>query len=86
MSLDNDILKIKEQRLEYPTTNIIDHLNINSFRSKFDSPIEIIKNFNIFLISQSKLNASFPKNQFKIKVFKCFRRDCVCVCVYTLPP
>ena len=31
--------------------------------------------FNIFLISESKLDASFPKNQFKINGYKCFRRD-----------
>ena len=69
-------MKIKEQRLEYPTTNIIGHLNINSVRNKFDSLIEIIKNFNIFLILESKLDASLPKNQFKINGYKCFRRDC----------
>ena len=73
--LDNGLLKIKEQRLEYPTTNIIGHLNINSVRNKFDSLIEIIKIFNIFLISESKLDASFPNNQFKINGYKCFRRD-----------
>ena len=73
--LDNDLLKIKEQRLEYSTTNIIGHLNINSVRNKFDSLIEIIKNFNIFLISESKLDASFPNNQFKINGYKCFRCD-----------
>ena len=73
--LDNNLLKIKEQRLEYPTTNIIGHLNRNSVRNKFDSVIEIIKNFNIFLISKSKLDASFPNNQFKISGYKCFRRD-----------
>ena len=27
--LNNNLLKIKEQSLEYPTTNIIGHLNIN---------------------------------------------------------
>ena len=74
--LDNDLLKIKKQRLEYPTTNIIGHLNINSVRNKFYSLIEIIKNFNIFLFLESKLDASFPKNQFKINGYKCFIRDC----------
>ena len=68
-------MKIKEQRLEYPTTNIFGHLNINSVRSKVDSYTEFIKNFNIFLISESKLDASFSKNQFKTNGYKCFRRD-----------
>ena len=74
--LDNDLSKIKKQRLEYPRTNIIGHLNINSVRNKFYSLIEIIKNFNIFLISESGLDASFPKNQFKINGYKGFRRNC----------
>ena len=68
-------MRIKEQRLEYPITNIIGHVNISSVRNKFDSLIEIIKIFNIFLISESRLDASFPKNQFKINGDKCFRRD-----------
>ena len=54
MLLDNDLLKIKKQRLEYPTTNIIGHLNINSVRNKFDSLIEIIKNFNPFFHNVEK--------------------------------
>ena len=73
--LNNNLLKIKEQSLEYPTTNIIGHLNINSVRNKFNSLTEIIKNFNIFLILESKLDASFPKNQFKVNGYKCFRCD-----------
>ena len=71
--LGNDFLKFKEQCLEYSRTNIIGYLKINSVRNKFDSLIEIIKNLNIFFISESKLDAWFPKNQFKIKNYKCFR-------------
>ena len=41
---------------------MIDHLNINFVRNKFDSLIEIIKSCNIFLISESKLDIY----QFKI--------------------
>ena len=59
--LDNDLLKIKEPRLNYLTTNTIGHININSVRNKLDSFIEIIKNFNIFH-SKSKVDASFSKN------------------------
>ena len=61
--LYNVLLKIKEQHPQYPTTILFDHLIINSVRNVFDdSLIEIIKNFNIFIISESKLGASFPKN------------------------
>ena len=57
------------------TASVMKGLNINSVRNKFDSVIEIIKNFNIFLILEPKLDASFPKNKFKINSYKCFRRD-----------
>ena len=60
--LDNDLLKIKEQCLEYPTTNIFDHLNINSVSNIFDGLIEIMrKNLNIFITLESKLDATFQK-------------------------
>ena len=56
--------------------NIIGHLNINSVHNKFDSPIEIIINFNIiFIISKFKLDKSFPSIQLNINGYKIFRRD-----------
>ena len=36
---------------------------------------EIIKDFDIFLISESKLNSTFGNAQFKITGFKIFRYD-----------
>ena len=36
---------------------------------------EIIKDFDIFLISESKLDSTFPNAQFKITSFKIFRYD-----------
>ena len=49
---------------------IIPHLNINSIRNKFDSIVFIIeKNVDILLISETKLNDSFPSGQFKIYRF-----------------
>ena len=61
---------------EYLMLNIIGHLNINSVHNKFDSPIEIIINFNIFfIISKFKLVKSFPSIQFNINGYKIFRRD-----------
>ena len=35
-----------------------------------------ITNFDIFLISESKIDSTFPNMQFKINVYKLFRRDC----------
>ena len=37
MLLDNNLLKITGQGLEYFTTDIIGHLNINSVRNKSDN-------------------------------------------------
>ena len=36
---------------------------------------ETIANFDIFLISESKIDSTFPNMQFKINVYKLFRRD-----------
>ena len=49
---------------------IIGHLNINSVRNKIEMIAEIIKDFDIFLITDSKLNSTFPNAQFKITDFK----------------
>ena len=42
-------------------------LNINSIKNKFEFVWELIKHtFDIFLLSESKLDSSFPDNQFSI--------------------
>ena len=66
---------IKLQRKENYKNLIIGHLNINSVRNKFEMIAEIIKDFDIFLISKSKLDSTFPNAQFKITGFKIFRYD-----------
>ena len=48
--------------------NLIAHININSLRNKFDFLVEGISgNLDVLLISQTKLDSSFPKAQFFIK-------------------
>ena len=56
---------------------IISHLNINSIRNKFDFLADIVKdNIDILMISESKLDDSFPDSQFLIEGFgKPFRLD-----------
>ena len=53
------------------------HLNINSLRNKFDQLTEMLKGFvDIFLISESKLDDSFPEGQFIIDGYRApFRFD-----------
>ena len=46
---------------------ILGHLNINSIRNKFDLLVDQIKgNVDIMVISETKLDESFPNGQFKI--------------------
>ena len=55
---------------------IIGHLNVNSLRNKFAAIDELIKNkIDICLISETKVDESFPNQQFKINGYKLFRKD-----------
>ena len=52
------------------------HLNVNSIRNKFVSTEELIKRtFDLFLISETKIDDSFSNAQFKIEGYKSFRKD-----------
>ena len=66
---------MKKQRLDNANNTIIDHLNMNSFRNKFVFVEDIIKLFDVFLVSESKLDHTFPSNQFRIKSYKILRLD-----------
>ena len=54
---------------------IVGHLNVNLTRNKFILAESIVKAFDLFLISESKLDSTFPTNQFHIFGFKVFSRD-----------
>ena len=54
----------------YAKNTIIGHLNINSIINKFDNLDNIVKAFDIFLISESKLDNTFPINQIAIGVIR----------------
>ena len=72
----NDLANIKNQRLMDPNTVMIGHLNINSFRNKYEMCAGFMEHFNVFLISESKLDDTFPDKQFRIngfKIFRCYR-------------
>ena len=72
---NNDLLEIQKQRVDNAKSIIVGHLNINSIRNKFILAESIVKAFDLFLISESKLDSTFPMNQFHISGFKVFRRD-----------
>ena len=56
---ENYLNKIKMQHFEHFNTSIAGHLNINSIRNKFEIIVETITNFDIFLISESKIDSTF---------------------------
>ena len=46
---------------------VLAHININSTRNKFDTLVQqITNNIDIFMISEAKLDNSFPEGQFLI--------------------
>ena len=50
---------------------------MNSIRNKFESVQEIIQNnFDIFLVCGTKIDSSFPNQQFCIAEYRIFRKDC----------
>ena len=50
---------------------IFGHLNVNSIRNKFVSIQELIKRtFDIFSVSETKIDDLFPNAQFKIEGYK----------------
>ena len=52
------------------------HLSANSTQNKLVGIQELIKRtFDIFLISETKIDDSFPNAQFKIEGYKTFRKD-----------
>ena len=56
---------------------IIGHLNINFIENKFSSIGSLVKDkLDIFMIAETKIDDSFPENQFIIEGYsKPFRRD-----------
>ena len=67
---ENTNMDLKALRLKNVNKMIIAHLNINSLRNKFEFLISVIKdNIDIFKISETKLDQSFPANQFMTNGF-----------------
>ena len=73
--LPKDVLsKLKRN---HPNNIVIGHLNINSIREKFEFLKDIIgTSIDMLLISETKLNNTFPQGQFVINGFRApFRED-----------
>ena len=62
-------------REKHPNRVIIGHININSIRNKFDHLIAITKENVDVLISETKLDESFPSTQFNNDGYNILRSD-----------
>ena len=66
---------LQAHRLKITKNVITGHVNVNSMRDKFVAVEELIKGkIDIGLISETKIDKSFPNEQFKIKGYKTIRR------------
>ena len=63
-------------RKNNPNNFIVGHLNINTIRNKFSAVKELLsQNLNLLVLSETKIDDSFPNNQFWIDGYKLFRKD-----------
>ena len=73
---ENPTDSIRQLKLSNPHKIILGHLNINSLRNKFESIADVIQGtFDIFLLSETKIDESFPDKQFRLNNYKIFRKD-----------
>ena len=64
----NTLKSIKSIKVKHPKNLFFGHLNVHSIRNKFVSTQELVKStFDIILISETKINDSFPNGRFKIE-------------------
>ena len=75
-TLNDDLIGLSKQRLTYPKNLIIGHLNINSVRNKFSSLQQtVLSKTDILLLSETKIDNSFPNSQFITEGVKMYRKD-----------
>ncbi len=64
-------VQLKSLRLKYPKNIIIGYININSIRNKFESFSTMVKDdLDVLIISETKIDSTFPDSQFQIPGFK----------------
>ena len=56
--------------------NITSHLNVNSLTNNIEAVTEVIsKNIDTYLLSETKIDETFPNEQFNITNYKALRQD-----------
>ena len=72
----NAFQSIRNHRLQNPKNILIGHLNMNSVRNKFEAVEELMQNkVDICFLSETKIDETFPNQQFALSNYKLFRRD-----------
>ena len=67
---EDDMLVLKNLRISYPNNIIIGHLKMNSIRNKFEMlSSSVVQYVNILMLSETKLDSTFPSTQFLINDF-----------------
>ena len=67
---NDPLLALTELKEKNPERPIIAHLNINSLSSKFEPLMSLIKDtIDFLLVTESKLDDTFPPDQFQIEGF-----------------
>ena len=67
---------LKKTKCKHPKSLFFGLLNINSTKNKFESVQEIIQNtFDIFFFNETKIDSSFPSQEFSIRKYRIFRKD-----------
>ena len=75
-NVDLVVKTLNEIRIQHLNKIIVAHLNINSIRNKFEFLVtKLNNNIDILMITETKLDDSFPINQFRIDGFQIFRFD-----------
>ena len=65
---DTAYLTLNNLRVQNVNKILIGHLNINSIRNKFELFADLVKDkLDIILISETKIDSTFPKSQFEIQ-------------------
>ena len=80
---DDPIMKkLNEIRRNHPKSLVFAHVNINSVRSKFHNLADILNagRIDVLAVTESKLDDSFPMNQFKPRALvSCANGLCYCI-------
>ena len=75
--VENDVFSsVTAQRLQNVKDVTVGALNVNSLRNKIGAVQELItNNIDVWLLSETKIDETFPNHQFSISNYKTFRRD-----------